>query len=78
MSLLNQPIPSYVNRCAYIASFFSCLFPRTEHEDEEIPIRRFQGEANHLNSSNHTIVDVHKIAVINHRKSCKDKYVYKN
>lgn len=59
MALLNEPIPNYVNRCAYLASFFSCLFPRTQKESESLPIRRFNGEANRLTASKpHYALDV--------------------
>lgn len=50
MSLLGEPIPGYVNRCAYIASFFSCLFPRTDKDTDSYSTKRFNGEANHLTS----------------------------
>lgn len=59
MSLLGEPIPNYVNRCAYIGSFFSCLFPKTENSIEMTPVKRFAGEANHLNiKTNTNSVDV--------------------
>lgn len=66
MALLGEPIPNYVNRCAYIGSFFSCLFPKTENAIEMTPVKRFAGEANHLGvkSSTNTL-DVTYIKCIN-------------
>ena len=53
MALLNEPIPGYVNRCAYIGSFFSCLFPKQDTEDD-LPVKRFSGEAQHLTQKSST------------------------
>ena len=59
MALLNEPIPGYVNRFAYIGSFFSCLFPKQDTEDD-LPVKRFSGEAQHLTQKSSTqIIDVY-------------------
>ncbi|KAK8789319.1 hypothetical protein WA588_001204, partial [Blastocystis sp. NMH] len=49
MQLLGTPIPSYINRCAYIGSWFSCLFPSPETETEEKT--RFTGVGNRIKPS---------------------------
>ena len=64
MALLGQPIPAYVNRCAYIASFFSCLFPKTEGSNEDLPVRRFGGKKYTLTHTNQNGVDSPEIDVI--------------
>ena len=63
-ALLGTEIPGYVNRCAYIASFFSCCIPSTRDEDDEpLPASRFQGKGNRLGSSDQHGVDVRGVRV---------------
>ncbi|KNB43778.1 hypothetical protein JH06_2293 [Blastocystis sp. subtype 4] len=52
IALLDTPIPSYINRCATIASWFSCLFPRPEVEKEQI--KHFSGHGNRLDNRKHS------------------------
>lgn len=47
-TLLGVSIPSYINRCAYLASWFSCLFPQNTVESEEEHKVRFAGQGNRL------------------------------
>ena len=48
-----------MNRCAYIRSFFSCLFPKQDTADD-LPVKRFSGEAQHLTQKSSTqIIDVY-------------------
>ena len=58
-ALLGIEIPGYVNRCAYLASFFSCCIPSTRDEDDEPPhVNRFQGRGNRLGVPDQQAVDV--------------------
>ena len=58
-ALLGTEIPGYVNRCAYLASFFSCCIPSTRDEDDEPPhVNRFQGRGNRLGVPDQQAVEV--------------------
>lgn len=47
-AILGVPIPSYINRCAHIASWFSCFFPSQPAEPTPV---RFSGQAHTASSS---------------------------
>ena len=47
-AILGVPIPSYINRCAHIASWSSCFFPSQPAEPTPV---RFSGQAHTASSS---------------------------
>jgi len=61
MKLLKAPIPSYVNRMAYVGSMFSCFLPQTGLEMLGIGIPTNEGDAQNNNSNHDTKDVVHKV-----------------